>query len=82
MDVNAQLLDEIVQFPPSDPYRINVSIVARHIQACVLHQDNDEKQLLRKLRPYHHEATIQDLIQDGREEVVALRARLARTSPE
>jgi hypothetical protein len=69
-------LEEITKFAPNDPYRINLTIAARHYLETIQNVKSEE-QLIRNLRPYYPDETVEGLIEKGYSELKDLRERLA-----
>lgn len=75
--INTQLLKEVLQLAPENPYRINVTIVARHHLELISSAPN-EKQLIRSLTKQHqHDVTLDDLIETAETELLSSRERVA-----
>jgi hypothetical protein len=69
------LLEEITKFAPDDPYRINLTIAARHYLEATQNAKSEE-QLIRTLRPHYADETVEGLVQKGLAELNALEERL------
>ena len=70
------MLEEITKFAPTDPYRINLTIAARHYLETIQNVKSEE-QLIRTLRPHYADETVEGLTQKGYAELKSLRERLA-----
>ena len=70
------MLEEATKFAPNDPYRINLTIAARHYFEATKNAKSEE-QLIRTLRPYYADETVEGLVQKGLAELKALQERLA-----
>lgn len=71
------MLEEIIQFAPNDPYRINLTLTARYYLQTMDACSSNELQFLRTLFPHNKQTkSVHDLLQLGHAELQALRERL------